>query len=228
MPELTPNNGFGTLTPLQKDFIEILANLPDKDQFYLAGGTALSEYYLGHRLSFDLDYFTGTENLILPLSYQIETACPPKGISLKIIRRFSSFVELLVEKGGESLKIDLALDSPYRFEKPILSREGIFINDYRDLRVDKLLAYFGRAEPRDAIDLYFILKKESASLLLEQAAQKDTGFDNYWFAIALNRCEKFPDEMERWPVKMLQPFDPRALKKNFLDWAVTLMEQTIK
>ncbi|MDP1547610.1 MAG: hypothetical protein Q8L87_16500 [Anaerolineales bacterium] len=33
------------------------------------------------------------------------------------------------------------------------------INDYPDLRVDKLLAYFGRAEPRDAVDLYFILQK---------------------------------------------------------------------
>ena len=155
MPE--PIKGFGTLTPLQKEFMEILANLPDKEHFYLAGGTALAEYYLGHRLSFDLDYFTGMENLVLPLSYQIETACQKKGLSLKVVRRFSTFVELLVEKGSESLKIDLALDSPYRFESPVISSEGIYINDYPDLRVDKLLAYFGRAEPRDAADLYFIM-----------------------------------------------------------------------
>ena len=223
MPETI--KGFGTLTPLQKEFMELLANLPDKEQFYLAGGTALSEYYLGHRLSFDLDYFTGTENLILPLSYQIETACQKRGLSLKVVRRFGTFVELLVEKGNESLKIDLALDSPYRFESPVLSNEGIYINDYSDLRSDKLLAYFGRSEPRDAVDLYFILQKESADLLLEQAADKDTGFDPYWFAIALNRCEKFPDELEHWPVKMLQPFEPRKLKQTFLDWAVKLMDK---
>ena len=206
----------------------MLASLPDKHQFYLAGGTALSEYYLCHRLSFDLDYFTGTENLILPLSYQIETACQNKGISLKVIRRFSTFVELLVEKNNDSLKIDVALDSPYRFEAPVLSAEGIFINDYPDLRADKLLAYFGRAEPRDAVDLYFILQRAAPELLLEEAAQKDTGFDPYFFAIALNRCEKFPDEIERWPVKMLQPFDPGALKRVFLDWAVKLMDKTMK
>src|SRR5258708_167184 len=144
--------GFGLLTPLQNEFIGILAGLPDKDQFYLAGGTALAEYYLGHRLSFDLDFFTGTENLVLPASYQIETACQKKNLSLKVVRRFSTFVEFLAEKNKESLKIDLALDSPYRFERPVLSKEGIFINDYSDLRVDKLLAYFGRAEPRDAVD----------------------------------------------------------------------------
>jgi predicted nucleotidyltransferase component of viral defense system len=31
------------------------------------------------------------------------------------------------------------------------------VNGYLDQCVDKLLAYFGRAEPRDAVDLYFIL-----------------------------------------------------------------------
>ncbi len=223
-----PLKGFGTLTPLQKEFMEILASLPDKENFYLAGGTALAEYYLGHRLSFDLDYFTGTENLVLPLSYQIETACRKRGLSLKIVRRFSTFVELLVEKGDESLKVDLALDSPYRFEPPLISQQGIYINDYSDLRVDKLLAYFGRSEPRDAADLYFIMQKEPLDPLLEQAAQKDTGFDPYWFAIALNRCENFPDEIERWPVKMLQSLDPRVLKRSFMDLAVKLLDKTTR
>jgi hypothetical protein len=226
MPETI--KGFGTLTPLQKEFMQLLASLPDKEQFYLAGGTALSEYYLGHRLSFDLDYFTGTEHLILPLSYKIETACKERGLSLKIIRRFSTFVELLVEKGSASLKIDLALDSPYRFQSPVLSREGIYINDYPDLSLDKLLAYFGRAEPRDAVDLYFILQKESADRLLEQAAQKDPGFDLYWFALALNRCDNFPDELDRWPVKMIQSFEPRKLKQTFIDWAMKLMDKAGK
>jgi len=89
--------------------------------------------------------------------------------------------------------------------------------------VDKLLAYFGRAEPRDAVDLYFILQKEPLAPLLEQAAQKDPGFDLYWFAIALNRCEKFPDEIERWPVKVLKPFEPVVLKKTLLDLAIKIM-----
>lgn len=228
MPEANPLKGFGTLTPLQKEFMGILASLPDREQFYLAGGTALGEYYLGHRLSFDLDYFTGTENLVLPTSYQIESACQRENLSIKVIRRFSTFVEFLVEKENESLKIDLALDSPYRFELPVLSNEGIFVNDYSDLRVDKLLAYFGRAEPRDAVDLYFIIQREPLEPLLELASQKDPGFDNYWFALALNRCENFPDELERWPVKMLQPFDPPTLKRTLLDWAIKLLDKTMK
>lgn len=228
MPEASPIKGFGTLTSLQKEFIGILASLPDQNQFYLTGGTALAEYYLGHRLSFDLDYFTGVENLVLPFSYQIESACQKNNLPFKVIRRFATFVQLQVERGNESLKIDLALDSPYRFEKPVFSNEGIFVNDYPDLRVDKLLAYFGRAELRDAVDLYFIIQRESRELLLELAMQKDPGFDNYWFALALNRCDSFPDELERWPIKMIQPFEPRILKRTLLGWAIELMDKTMK
>ena len=58
--------------------------------------------------------------------------------------------------------------------------------------------------------------------------QKDTGFDLYFFAIALNRCESFPDEIDRWPVKMIQTFEPRELKRIFLNWAVRLMDKTMK
>jgi len=45
--------GKGLLTPIQRSFIAEFATLPDQAQFYLAGGTALAEFYLGHRLSFD-------------------------------------------------------------------------------------------------------------------------------------------------------------------------------
>jgi len=226
MPNESPLNSQGILTPLQQEFLEVFAGLPDKSQFYLTGGTALAEYFLGHRLSFDLDFFTGVEGLILPTSYQIEAACQRRKLSLQVVRRFSTLVEFLLEKGNDNLKIDLALDSPFRFAPPVPTPAGILVNDYQDLRVDKLLAYYGRAEPRDAIDVFFILQTEPVEPLLEQAAQKDPGFDLYWFAIALNRCQSFPDELERWPVKMLKPFEPAVLKKSFQALALEIMDRT--
>jgi len=222
MSENKPINGAGILTPLQKKFLEVFATLPDQSQFYLAGGTALSEYYFGHRLSYDLDIFTGTDGLVQPTSFQIEKLCAEHGLPVKVVRRFATFVEFLV---GDELKVDLALDSPFRFEPTVLTETGVQVNDYKDLRADKTLAYFGRSEPRDAIDLYFILQKEPVETLMEQAAQKDTGFDAYWFAIALNRCEKFPNELERWPVKMIKPVDPIHLKSTFQKLAVKLLDK---
>ena len=52
------------LTPLQQELLRVFAQLPDQEQFYLTGGTALAEFYLGHRLSYDLDLFTGVDGLV--------------------------------------------------------------------------------------------------------------------------------------------------------------------
>lgn len=89
----------------------------------------------------------------------------------------------------------------------------------------KLLAYYGCAEPRDAVDLYFILQQEALDPLLNLAAQKDPGFDLYWFAVALSRAATFPDETERWPVKMLVDFHPPELKRASQQLAMELMSK---
>lgn len=217
--------GKGLLTPIQKEFLSVFAELPDQDHFYLTGGTCLAEFYLGHRLSYDLDLFTAKADLIAPFSYQVETACPPKGLQASATRRFATFVEFLVTADQASLRVDLALDSPFRFEPPVLSEYGVWVNGFKDLKVDKLLAYYGRAEPRDAVDLYFLLQREPLPPMLELASQKDTGFDLYWFAVALNRAIEFPDEPERWPVKMLTDFDPPELKRTFQKLALDVMSE---
>ncbi|MHC1782333.1 MAG: nucleotidyl transferase AbiEii/AbiGii toxin family protein [Anaerolineaceae bacterium] len=218
----------GLLTPLQKSFMQVFAELPDKDQFYLTGGTALTEYYLGHRLSFDLDFFTGVDGLVLPVSYQIQEHVRNHGLVVEVVRRFATYVEFLVSQQDETLKIDLALDSPYRFDQPVLCAPGIYVNNFSDLCIDKLLAYFGRAEPRDAVDLFFILQSQSKETLLDRAAKKDPGFDLYWFAIALNRCIDFPDEAERWPVKMLAGWRPKEIKGFYQSWASLLLSNLQK
>lgn len=217
--------GKGLLTAVQTAYLEMCSVLPDQAHFYLTGGTALAEFYLGHRLSFDLDFFTAEGDLILPLSRQIEALAPRHGLQVSVTRRFATFVELLVSRGQEQVRVDLALDSPFRFEPPLLTELGVWANNYRDLSVDKLLAYYGRAEPRDAVDLHFILQREAPDALLLLAAQKDPGFDFYWFAVALNRATTFPDEIERWPLQMVLPFDPQELKREFQELALTLMSR---
>jgi hypothetical protein len=79
--------GKGLLTPAQEAFLRLFAQLPDQEQFYLTGGTALAELYLGHRLSFDLDLFTPQEDLILPFSYGVERACQAAGLAGSVTRR---------------------------------------------------------------------------------------------------------------------------------------------
>jgi len=215
--------GKGTLLSSQKVFLDIFSKLPDQDQFYFTGGAALSEFYLGHRLSFDLDFFTDQEGLVLPFSHQIEAECKKQGIPITIVRRFETFVQLIFEHEGDPLKIDLAFDSPFHLQPALPSEYGVQVNDYEDLKADKVFAFFGRTEPRDAIDLFFFLKQEELDDLLALAAQKDPGFDLYWFAIALKKTGNYPDELEHWQVKMLQEFSPKELKTEFMKMAMEIM-----
>ncbi len=213
----------GIITPLQEEILSVFAALPDQEQFYLAGGTALAGFYLGHRLSFDLDLFTGEENLVRPLAARFEMALREAGFEVVVSRRFAAFAQFVVRRGEASHKVDLAFDSPFRLEEPKRTELGVFVESYQDLMADKTLAYYGRSEPRDAVDVYFLLQRHSWDALMQAAGEKDTGFDLYWFAVALHRAESFPDEPERWPVKMLLPLDPVEIKSAFIRKALEIM-----
>lgn len=213
----------GIITGLQKKILSVFSKLPDSEHFYLTGGTALTDFFLGHRRSFDLDLFTTEQKLILPFSRVFEETLK-KEFCLSVVRRFASFAEIEISAGGEQTKIQLSYDSPFRFEKPVDSDLAVKVNDYKDLIVDKLLAFFGRTEPRDAVDLFFILQTENIGKLVKSAQEKDPGFDMYWFAIALEKTRSFPDSIEKWPVEMLIEVDARRIKDLFVSIAKGIMD----
>src|SRR5258708_3524390 len=147
------------LTPIQQATLETFPRVPGHEQFYLTGGTALAAFHLHHRLSYDLDFFTSETGIIIPFSHECERVFRACGWSVEVVRRFPSFVEpsLKQESPGDILRVDVALDSPFRLEPCVTTDLGLRVNSYRDLLADKLLAFFGRTEPRDAVDLYFML-----------------------------------------------------------------------
>ncbi|OFW55354.1 MAG: hypothetical protein A2V52_04840 [Actinobacteria bacterium RBG_19FT_COMBO_54_7] len=212
----------GVVTDLQKQILHAFSQLADSGHFYLTGGTALAGFYLAHRKSFDLDLFTAERGLVLPFSRVFENELQAK-LEVKTVRRLESFVEYEIRGEGEETKVQLAYDSPFRFGSPLASDLGIMVNDCKDLIVDKLLALFGRAEPRDAIDLFFILEEEDIWELARSAQTKDPGFDLYWLAIALRKVRDYPDDISGWPVEMIKEVDPVQLKDQFLRLSEEIM-----
>jgi len=219
--------GKGIITGIQKKVLSIFPYFPDAQKFYLTGGTALAEFYLGHRLSYDLDFFTSENGLISPFSDAMQAELVKRGFKADLVRRFETFAEFKL-KDEDGTTIHLAYDSPFRFSPPVDTILGVKVNDHTDIIVDKLLTFFGRAEPRDAVDLFFILKKEDFWKLLELAPQKDPGFDFYWLAVALEKVRKFPDEIIEWPVDMLVEVDVRGLKSKFSSLAREVMDKIKK
>ncbi len=218
----------GILSTTQKRILVFFGKLKDSTSFNLTNGTALSDFYLGHRRSFDLDLFTSDKGLILPFSRTVEDEFPKQGFSVKVIHRFQSFVEFEIGEQEEKVRIQLALDSPFRFKPPEKSDIGIMVNNFHDLVVDKFLAFFSRAEPRDTIDLFFILKNTDINELLELASKKDPGFDLYWLAISLKRVKDFPNEIERWPVEMIVPVKAIEIKDLFSSMLLKIMDEIQK
>ncbi len=185
------------LTGLQKKILNIFSALPDKGAFYLTGGTALSAFFLKHRKSHDLDFFTNIEELISPVSLKLEAYLKKHDLRVERLRGFHSFVELSVNSSEDSTIIHLALDSPFRFEQPTVFEEipGLKVDSLIDIATNKLLALFGRAVLRDFIDIYFLVNEHfSKDELIEKARQKDPGFDLYWFGIAMDRINDFSDD----------------------------------
>lgn len=214
----------GTISNIQKDALLVISRTSGMDRFCLAGGTALADYYLAHRKSFDLDIFAGEKDIVLPFSADV-TDNLKKDFLVSVTRRFPTFVELEVSRADEKTKIQFAYDSPFKLEEPSDSDAGMKIRSFKDLISDKMLAFFGRVEPRDAVDLFFIFKTEDVWKIAELAAQKDTGFDLYWLAIALRKAKHFPDNIAEWPVELLKPLDATDLKALFSNLEKTIMEK---
>lgn len=217
--------GKGTITALQKDLLYDFGQIQEASYFYLTGGTALAEFYFGHRRSYDLDFFTSEKNLLIPFIRRVETELAGKHYKINVVRKLEDFAEYEVDKEGETVRLHFACDSPFRFEDPQPSDFGVRINDYRDLIADKILTFFGRWKHRDAIDLFFILRKEPIENLLEMAKKKDPGFDLYWFNMALKEVDAFPDDIAQWPVDMLVALDVQELKNKFSCLAREIMDK---
>ncbi len=216
--------GKGIITDFQKELLIFLSKLPDMERFYLTGGTALAEFYFGHRRSYDLDIFTTEKGLLLPFSRLAEENLKNANFNVEVIRRFESFTEFVVSKEDE-VRIQFAYDSPFRLAPVEDSNIGIKVNDYKDIIIDKLLAFFRRAEPRDTVDLFLILENENFWVLSGLAIKKDPGFDLYWMAVNLNKIKDFPDDITRWPVETIKEIDVIKLKNLFASLTREIMDR---
>jgi predicted nucleotidyltransferase component of viral defense system len=208
------------LAEIQKEVLAHLKEIPELDVFYLTGGTALSRFYLGHRKSDDLDFFTPEEELIQPFSLKIEDTLKKAGAAVERKRGFRSFVELTVSLPSGMTIIHLALDSPYRLDPTIMADEfpGLRIDSLRDLAANKVLALFGRATLRDFVDVFFLVKEKFAKRELTlMAKKKDPGFDLYWLGTAFERIHEFSADSPEM-LLLVKPCSTESLTAFFDGW----------
>ncbi|MEW6680850.1 MAG: nucleotidyl transferase AbiEii/AbiGii toxin family protein [bacterium] len=206
---------------LQRAILLEFGKIPGSEHFYLGGGTALALFYLKHRKSNDLDFFASADEIIIPFSHRLEEILKEDGMVIQRQRALHSFVELLVNLGNESTIIHLALDTPFRFEevKEFPHYPGLKVDSLVDIASNKLLCLFGRANLRDFIDIYLLIRKGlfSPKELTEKAKKKDPGFDLYWLGVALERIKTF-EENSTEMLLLVEPVDFQDLLAFFGKW----------
>lgn len=220
------------LNPNQKKVLEIFKGTKGSQDFYLTGGTALSAFYLRHRISKDLDFFTSQDNLVLPFSRDFINRFNQVALKSKINREFESFVEVLTTDTDFEDRINLVIihiakDSPFRVEEPKELCAGLKVDSLLDIATNKILTIFARADLRDFVDVYFLTVMDKFfdfDELVEKAREKDPGCDYYWLAVSLKEIEKFePETMDILMIK--RELDFKAMKEFFIEKAYSVFKK---
>lgn len=151
-----------SFTPIQQlVFDEFSKNEVLRNNFYFTGGTALSMFYLQHRLSDDLDFFCETD-IKEETSFAIDELMKKISILLKINHRFTLLEKTRIfefEKDEKLLiKVDFASYPYNRLEKGRIYN-GVVIDSLFDIATNKLLTICQRNDVKDFVDLYFLNKK---------------------------------------------------------------------
>lgn len=149
------------------------------DAFYLGGGTALAEFYLRHRLSEDLDFFTEHEFEALAISTFLKGIQKKMGISRIDYQQSFNRNLFFIQIQKDVIKSEFTY-YPFPRIDGTKTAAGIKIDSLIDIAVNKVFTIYQKPRSRDFIDLYLIIKKtdwKMADLIKKARAKFDYGID---------------------------------------------------
>ena len=216
------------LSTNQRNLLAIISK--DKlicDNFYLTGGTALAEFYLRHRLSEDLDFFS--ENEFEPQDISIFFKKVKKEGKIRKVEYQQSFNRNLFFLNlidGDKIKAEFTYFPFARIEKK--EKIGnLHIDSLLDIAVNKVFTIYQNPRSRDFIDLYFILKKDKNLSLNDLVKKTQIKFDNYLEPIQLGAQYIKVKELKDFP-RMLIDIKKDVWQDFFINEAKKLSTKILK
>lgn len=183
----------GGLTEVQKEVVLAFFALDESEGFVLAGGGALLAHGLVARATADLDFFSAPrDGVIGSAASALERSCAVRGWTTRRVREVDTFCRVLVDTTDGRMEVDLAIDSPLTCQ-PIMTPAGP-TPDIIELGAMKLLALFGRAEPRDFCDVADLLDHMSREELVAMAQRLDPGCTNEALAEMMQTISRLADD----------------------------------
>lgn len=204
---------------------EISKNKAITQIFYLGGGTALAEFYLHHRLSEDLDFFSQKEFDPLSISAFLKTI--QTKIKINKIDYQQSFNRNLffIHIGKDIIKTEFTY---YPFLQIDLGKSvnSLRIDSLLDIAVNKVFTIYQKPRSRDFIDLYLIIKEKKwkiADLIDKARAKFDYNIDLLQLGtqfVKATEVEDFPKMLNQLPHSAWQKFflaEAKKFGKEILD-----------
>ncbi|PIR13189.1 hypothetical protein COV49_03050 [Candidatus Falkowbacteria bacterium CG11_big_fil_rev_8_21_14_0_20_39_10] len=152
------------LTPQQKQALELISQTKLAKQFYFSGGTALSHYYLHHRLSEDLDFFNEGEFDPQAITVTLKSLQPKLGFnSFDFQNSFNRNLFFLRFNNEYVLKFEFTYYPFHQVESPTI-KGGLLVDSVLDIATNKLFTISQKPRGRDYYDLFAIINKYSYTL----------------------------------------------------------------
>lgn len=194
--------------------LALLGETPEISPFYLAGGTGLA-LQLGHRVSYDLDFYT-------PESFD----------NRKLVYALSKKGKLEVEQRVKDTflgSLDNARISFFKYPYPLLEKptkfKGVKIAGIKDIACMKIEAIGSRGIKRDFVDLYEVCQTTlSLEELFKLFQKKYRGVDFSLVHLARSLTYFEDAEASEMP-KMLKKISWEEVKRFFEEEAVKLSQK---
>jgi len=136
-------------------------------------------FYLEHRLSNDLDFFTTQRNIEwVPIEKLIQFVGHTIKAEIRSIQLTPYFRRYELTRGHEREIVDLVVEETPQIDQEKNQFGPVVVDTLREIGVNKICTLLGRFEVKDLIDLYF-LEKGGFDILtnLSLAEKKEGGLD---------------------------------------------------
>lgn len=219
--------GYQILTPHQADFLEQIQREPEITRwYYFTGGTVLSEFYLHHRVSEDIDLFSRSPVYQEAIDTMFSRVKLNLGINhIEKVQIAQLHTYKLKFTDGDVLKVDFnEYDFPQLEHGTTLG--ALSVDSYFDIAVNKLYTVLSRVKARDFVDLFIILQQGDISMeqLFSRIPDK---FGIVIEELTILRQFSQASDLAEYPI-MLVPFDRQAMVDFYLAEAKKLEKKIFK
>lgn len=147
---------YKTIYPKTLELLKQICAIDYFNEFALVGGTSLS-LQIGHRLSYDLDFFGQKEIESIEILSNISAIAKP------VIMHQTQNILILNVNG---IKLDF-VNYKYPLLNKVIFKDDLRLVSIEDIAAMKLAAIAGRGKKRDFFDVYEILKHYTLNEILE-------------------------------------------------------------